>query len=219
MASNLYLVEIEIEYKGTTFGDFLKILLEDVNYYLEEQKAGRAKQLWKSAGERKFFIIIEKSSEEMDTMMFTSPLIKKLGDQVKVKVTELIRYEAFANNMNNLIKQDKIYQVTEPVERTGLYFWGEFNVGYTGHTLEDLLRIWCEEAEAALGAKGTGLVVDLWKCVGMRRVHALFNFDSIEQLDEITSFGLPIVQQNGDNVDLKIKPVRSFCSLAEHLKK
>ena len=101
---------------------------------------------------------------------------------------------------------------------TGCIFGGEFNVNYTGHSLDHFLRIWSEEAAAALGAKSKGIVVDLWKCVGMRRVHALLNFDSIEDLDAM-SFALPIMQKNGNNVDLKIKALTKFDSFADRLNK
>ena len=55
MASSprLYLVEVDIGYLDTSFEDFCKIWLDDINFYLEEQKAGRAKHLYKAAAERK----------------------------------------------------------------------------------------------------------------------------------------------------------------------
>ena len=50
----------------------------------------------------------------------------------------------------------------------------DFHVDYSATmTQKDLFTIWSEEADAALGAKAAGVVVDLWKCVGSRRVIAI----------------------------------------------
>ncbi len=81
-----------------------------------------------------------------------------------------------------------------------------------------MVSLWCKEAAAAIGAKGAGVIVDLWKAVGMRRIHCLVRLDSPEELDNILSFGLPIMQGNGHNMDLKVNAVRGFDTLADHLK-
>ena len=44
-----------------------------------------------------------------------------------------------------------------------LLFHAEYPAGMSQ---QELLAIWAEEADAALGAKQAGVVVDLWKCVG-----------------------------------------------------
>ncbi len=62
----------------------------------------------------------------------------------------------------------------------------DFHVEYAvDMTQQDLLKIWAEEAEAALDAKKAGVVVDLWKCVGMRRVIAILDVVSPDHLDQI----------------------------------
>ena len=81
------------------------------------------------------------------------------------------------------------------------------------------MSIWCEEAAKAIGAKRAGVIVDIWKAVGMRRVHCLLRFDSPDVLDNTLSFALPIMQQNGSNVKINVKPLRGFHTLAEHLRK
>lgn len=43
-------------------------------------------------------------------------------------------------------------------------------VSSSGMTQEDLFRIWREEAKAALDAKKSGTVLDLWKVVAQRKV-------------------------------------------------
>ncbi|MGB5769385.1 MAG: muconolactone Delta-isomerase family protein, partial [Crocosphaera sp.] len=51
-----------------------------------------------------------------------------------------------------------------------LYFL-DFQVEYSPNmTQKELFDLWSQEAEAALGAKKAGIVVDLWKCVGERPV-------------------------------------------------
>ena len=37
-------------------------------------------------------------------------------------------------------------------------------------TQEDLFKVWFEEGKAALGAKKSGIVRDLWKVVAQRKV-------------------------------------------------
>jgi len=220
--ASLYLVELDIDYQGTKFEDFLKIWLEEVNFYLEQKKPGIAKHLFKAAAERKVYMVLETTSEQLDVMLLTSsPLMKKLGDQVKVTTTQLLPYETFANNMHTARGDEReAYPITAPVEGKGdLYFWVDFKVGYTGHSLDDILRIWCEEAAAAIGGKGAGLIVDFWKCVGMRRVPCLCRVESADFFDNLLSFGLPIMKQNGCNMKLDVKAVRPFETLAQELTK
>ena len=67
----------------------------------------------------------------------------------------------------------------------------DFTVEYSAEMgQQGLFSIWAEEAEAALGAKQAGVVVDLWKIVGERRVLAIVDVDSPGTLDQIL-FDLP----------------------------
>ena len=69
----------------------------------------------------------------------------------------------------------------------------DFNVEYPATmTQHDLFEIWSREADAALGAEGAGVVVDLWKCVGERRVVAVVDVDGPDTLDGIL-LDLPIM--------------------------
>jgi muconolactone D-isomerase len=90
-----------------------------------------------------------------------------------------------------------------------LYFL-DFQVEYPANmTQKDLFSIWSKEAEAALGAKQAGIVVDLWKCVGERRVIAIVNVDSPDTLDQIT-LTLPIMKEMGQHVTIKVTPLRRY---------
>lgn len=91
-----------------------------------------------------------------------------------------------------------------------MLFHLEFTVGYgAAMSQQDLFRIWVEEAKAALGAKDAGVVVDLWKAVGMRKVFAVVNVDSPDTLDQI-SFDLPIMKDMGQHVDIKVTAIRRY---------
>ena len=76
-------------------------------------------------------------------------------------------------------------------------------------TQPDLFSIWSKEAETALEAKKAGVVVDLWKCVGERRVIAIVNVDSPDILDQIL-FTLPIMKAMGQYVNVKVTSLRRY---------
>jgi muconolactone delta-isomerase len=59
------------------------------------------------------------------------------------------------------------------------------------------------------GAKKAGVVVDLWKCVGMRRVIAILDVASPDQLDQ-TLFDLPIRQKMGQHVHVDVAALRRY---------
>ena len=86
----------------------------------------------------------------------------------------------------------------------------DFQVEYSDTmSQQELFAIWSEEADTALGAKAAGVVVDLWKCVGTRRVIAIINVDSPDELDRII-FSLPIMKQIGQHVQVQVTPLRRY---------
>ena len=94
----------------------------------------------------------------------------------------------------------------------------DFHVEYpAAMSQQDLFTIWSEEADAALGAKAAGVVVDLWKCVGTRRVIAIINVDSPDELDRII-FGLPIMKKMGQHVEVQVTPLRRYEDFAADVK-
>ncbi|MEO0720059.1 MAG: muconolactone Delta-isomerase family protein, partial [Pseudomonadota bacterium] len=96
-----------------------------------------------------------------------------------------------------------------------MLFHLEFTVSYGAQMCQqDLFRIWAEEAGAALGAKDAGVVVDLWKAAGMRKVFAIVKVDSSDMLDQI-SFDLPIMKQMGQHVDIKVTAIRRYEDFAD----
>mgnify|MGYP001804455912 FL=1 len=82
---------------------------------------------------------------------------------------------------------------------------------------QGLLGVWAEEAEAALGAKSAGVVKDLWKVVGERKVLAIIDVDTPDALDQIL-FDLPIMQKMGHHVQVEVKSLRRYEDLAADVK-
>jgi muconolactone delta-isomerase len=95
----------------------------------------------------------------------------------------------------------------------------DFRVEYPASmSQKDLFSIWAREAEAALGAKKAGVVVDLWKCVGSRRVIAVVDVDGPDTLDQI-SLDLPIMKELGQHVRIEVTPLRRYEDFAADVKK
>jgi len=96
-----------------------------------------------------------------------------------------------------------------------MLFHLDFHVEYAADMSQnDLFTIWSEEAVAALGAKEAGVVVDLWKAVGQRRVIAIIDVTSLEMLDQIL-LDLPIMQKMGQHVDVEVTALRTYESFAD----
>ena len=75
----------------------------------------------------------------------------------------------------------------------------------------ELFQRWRREAEAALA--GAGAVLDLWKCVGQRRVLAVVDVDALDALDHLLG-GLPSVQEHRPHLRVDVTPLRR---LDDHL--
>ena len=99
-----------------------------------------------------------------------------------------------------------------------LLFHLEVTIDYSAEmSQQDLFKIWAEEADTALGAKRDGVIVDLWKAVGQRKVFAILKVDSMDMLDRL-SFDLPIMKKMGQHVDIKVTPVRRYEDFASDVK-
>ncbi len=84
-------------------------------------------------------------------------------------------------------------------------------------TQAGLYKIWAKEADAAIGAKQAGVVVDLWKCVGSRRVIAIVDFENPDDLDR-TLMDLPIMKEHGQHVSVEVVPLRRYEDFADDVK-
>ena len=86
----------------------------------------------------------------------------------------------------------------------------DFHVEYPDNmNQQELFALWNEEADVALQAKQAGIVVDLWKCVGTRRVIVIIDVPTPDTLDQIL-LDLPIMKKNGQKVQLEITPLRKY---------
>jgi muconolactone D-isomerase len=91
-----------------------------------------------------------------------------------------------------------------------MLFHLDFRVEY-GATMsqQDLFGTWSREAEVALAAKQAGVIVDLWKCAGERRVIAVLDVESHDMLDDAI-LSLPIMVEMGQHVDIKVTALRRY---------
>src|SRR5215470_8835390 len=95
----------------------------------------------------------------------------------------------------------------------------DFRIEYPASmSQKDFFSIWVGEANAALGAKKAGVVVDIWKCVGDRRVIVIVNVDSPDMLDQM-ALDLPIMKQLGQHVRIDVTPLPRFEDFAADLEK
>ncbi len=95
-----------------------------------------------------------------------------------------------------------------------MLYHADFHIEYpAAMSQKDFFSIWAREAEAALGAKKAGLVIDIWKSVGAQRVVAVVNVDSLDTLDQIL-LDLPIMKEHGQHVHLG-KAARSAAGSAQ----
>jgi muconolactone delta-isomerase len=98
---------------------------------------------------------------------------------------------------------------------TAMLYHLEFEVGYGADmTQQDLFDVWREEGAVAIGAKQAGVIVDLWKVVGERRVIAIVDIDSPNTLDQIL-FDLPLMKRMGQHVTIHTTPIRRYEDFAE----
>ena len=100
-----------------------------------------------------------------------------------------------------------------------MLYHADFRIEYPASmSQKDFFSIWAKEAEAALGAKKAGVVLDIWKCVGSRRVIVIANVDSPDTLDQIL-LDLPIMKLHGQHVQVEVTPLRRFEDFAADIEK
>ncbi len=94
----------------------------------------------------------------------------------------------------------------------------DFRVEYPATMIqEELFAIWSEEADAAMEGKKAGIILNLWKCVGTRRVIAIVDVESPDILDQII-MDLPIVKKMGQYVNIEVTSLRPYEDFATDLK-
>jgi muconolactone D-isomerase len=94
----------------------------------------------------------------------------------------------------------------------------DFQISFAADmTQKEVFSIWVEETEAALAAKQQGIVVDLWKCVGIPRVIAIVDVATPDMLDQIL-MDLPIMKKMGQHVHVEAVSLRRYEDFAADLR-
>jgi muconolactone delta-isomerase len=100
-----------------------------------------------------------------------------------------------------------------------MLYHADFRIEYPASmSQKDFFSMWAREADAALGGKKAGVVVDIWKGVGARRVMAVVNVESPDMVDQIL-LDLPIMKEHGQHVQVDVTPLRRFEDFATDVKK
>ena len=91
----------------------------------------------------------------------------------------------------------------------------DFRVNPKELSLDELWDEWEKEAEVALEAMEAGKIVTAYKVSGQRRVLAVLDVESTDELDQIIMAGLPIAH----NLEIaEILPVREYAAFAEDVR-
>jgi muconolactone D-isomerase len=127
--------------------------------------------------------------------------------------------EPIVAKVDHAMGGDPSARVILSMEEHQMLYHADFRIDYPASmSQKDFLSIWAKEAEAALGAKKAGIVLDIWKCVGSRRVIVIANVDGPDTLDQIL-LDLPIMKLNGQHVQVEVTPLRRFEDFAADVKK
>ena len=82
-------------------------------------------------------------------------------------------------------------------------------------SFDELWDLWEKETEASIDAKKVGKIVDLWKVAGQRRVVAVVDVESHDELDQILMGALPMAH----NLEfLQILPLRAYDNFASDVR-
>jgi len=182
--------------------DILKIVKNISTLLCDYSSATKVLHKFKVTGECKVLSVIQVAN--VIGLERTIGGIVRQG-AVELTCSPLVNYEIFARSIkvpDHLTKKN-----TGTLASDGLY-WLEFDVGYGDKTTDELISIWRKEAEAVLTARHKeGTSIELYKVVAQRKIHVFINAADPEQVD-LLSFQLPMMQENGSNVQIKCKSVQ-----------
>ena len=83
-------------------------------------------------------------------------------------------------------------------------------------SFDELWDLWERETEATAEAKAAGKIVDLWKVVGQRRIVAVVDVASHDELDQFLMAAMPMAH----NLEfLQVLPLRAYESFAADVRK
>uniref|UniRef100_A0A0B7BA58 Uncharacterized protein n=1 Tax=Arion vulgaris TaxID=1028688 RepID=A0A0B7BA58_9EUPU len=168
-----------------------------------KQAGVRIKSAFKVIGEAKVIAI----AEVLETGSFDA-LVDDLyrHGPINVNTQPLIYYEDFARNLQ--VAEELLQNTTElPVNNL---YWLDTDLEYHGKTFDEFLAIWKKEALAVLTPRSKGeFFIELYKGLAKRNVQAFIHNDLPENFDKMT-FDLPIIRENGANIQFKCKGIKSL---------
>ena len=80
-------------------------------------------------------MIESESPEKVDQLSFDLPIMKEIGNQVKIEVTPIIPYYSFANFLFENFGEEKSARASDTgvdVAKEGIFYWLVFNIEYAG---------------------------------------------------------------------------------------
>lgn len=102
----LYHLAFTVEYGADmSQQDLFAIWAEEAGVALGAKEAGAVVDLWKVAGERRVFVVVNVDGPDtLDQILFDLPIMKKMGQYVDVEVKALRRYEDFAADVKTRLE-------------------------------------------------------------------------------------------------------------------
>ncbi len=99
---------------------------------------------------------------------------------------------------------------------SNMLYFAKVRVDPKDMSIDELWDIWEKEADAAISAKEAGKIVALYKVAGQRRVLAILDVDSHDEMDRIMMAGLPMAHYLEWE---EILPIRKYEDFAEDVKR
>ncbi|KAJ8308157.1 hypothetical protein KUTeg_013031 [Tegillarca granosa] len=201
----LYLVIVKVNLGGQQGLDLPNLVSKVSNFLSGYSNATKVIYKFKVSGEPKIIAVFEVSN--------IFGLERNLAGLSRIGVFDvtckpLIPYEIFAASLD--VDPSLTHKTSyDPVIKQNELYWLQFDVGQEGLTTDELLKIWKQEAEAALGLKVQNQGLELFKVVGSRQVHVFFACDDPGDIDRM-SFNLPLMKLNGANVQLTVQSVMNL---------
>lgn len=198
---DLYLINVQLE-PCVRPSEVLSNALKAVQKGLEKKK-GKTIFSFKVIGENRLIMVIQGDPDDP-----LEELNATCGSQVRVTTTPLRTYEEFAEKVLKVTDTKLTAPAQYNLDGEGKLYFMHFVVEYKDMKQKDFLDIWHKEALAALGvAKNKGGLA-LLKAVGQREVFAFIR--STESVVDDLSFNLPIMIENGNQVNLTVKAIREM---------
>ncbi|RUS91428.1 hypothetical protein EGW08_000752 [Elysia chlorotica] len=181
----------------------LRFLQKLANMLTDYSTATRVLYKFKVTGESKLLSVVQVSNVIGLERVLSG--LNRLGE-VEVTCQPIISYESFARRC--LEVDEHLTGVNSgTLAKEGLY-WLEFNIDYQGKSTDELINVWKKEAEAVLTSRHKeGTLIELYKVVAERKVHAFINTLDPEQLDSL-ALQLPIMKENGASVKINCKALQ-----------